>query len=258
MTRSPTMPDRTEQASALSCTPAVSGDNTRPRPSRRPITAWMMAILAGIIAIIVVALVAASRVPESFRGPAIAARPDAADAARRFVNGVSALHASFIREGSWEAAFTEDDVNCWLATDLPRNHRDLLPAGVTDPRIDLHPRRVEVSARLAVAGLRPVVTVDLGVRLREPNQLGVTVDDVRIGAIPLPGGPILAELRRRFDRLGMVTSVQRLDDRSVLVVYIPSTHESGGPSHWLESLSIADGSVAVAGRTLVQREGDGR
>jgi len=54
------------------------------------------------------------------------------------------------------------------------------------------------------------------------------------------------------------TSTRQLDGRSVLVVYIPSTHESGGPSHWLEALSIGDGSLAVAGRTLVHREGDGR
>jgi hypothetical protein len=207
---------------------------------------------------VVAAMVAASRVPESYRGAAIADRPGAAEASRRFVSGVSALHAAFLREGAWEGAFAEDDINCWLATDLPRNHRDLLPDSVTEPRIDLQPRRVAISARLAMVGLRPVVTIVLGVRLREPNQLGVTVEDARLGAIPLPGGPVLTEVRRRFDRLGMVTSIRRLDDRSVLVVYIPSTHESGGPSHWLESLSIADGSAAVSGRTLVRRDGDGR
>ena len=37
------------------------------------------------------------------------------------------------------------------------------------------------------------------------------------------------------------------------MVYIPSTHESGGMSHWLESLSLAEGSVTVAGRTLAAR-----
>jgi hypothetical protein len=37
--------------------------------------------------------------------------------------------------------------------------------------------------------------------------------------------------------------------RSVLVVYIPSTHQAGGVSHWLEAIRIAAGEAAVAGET---------
>ena len=77
--------------------------------------------------------------------------------------------------------------------------------------------------------------------LRDPNQLGITVVEARIGSLRLPYGLILGEIRQRFDRLGMVTSIRRLDGRSVLVVYIPSTHESGGMTHWLESLAITAG-----------------
>jgi hypothetical protein len=226
----------------------------RPRPLRR--TAAAVGIVA--LGLAAVGLAAALRVPEAFRGPPFAKRAGAEEAARRFVSGLSALHAAFIREGAWEGAFAEDDVNSWLATDLRKNHRDVLPNRVTDLQVDFRPRQIAASARLAVAGLRPVASVVLGVRLREPNQLGVTVEQAAVGAIPLPGGPILAEVRRRFEQLGMVTSTRQLDGRSVLVVYIPSTHESGGPSHWLEALSIGDGSLAVAGRTLVHREGDGR
>jgi hypothetical protein len=240
----------------MSDPPPAGPDSPTPRPGhlRRRIAA----VLLGGCGLAASVVVAATRVPEPFRGPLFAERANEDDAARRFVTGLSALHAAFIREGGWEGAFAEDDVNCWLATDLPRNHRDVLPAGVVDVRVDFRPRQIAVAARLALAGLRPVGIVVVGVRLREPNQLGVTIEQASLGAIPLPRGPVLAEMRRRFDRLGMVTSVRQLDGRSVLVVYIPSTHESGGPSHWLESLSIADGSVAVAGRTLVRREGDGR
>ena len=255
MTSEPPVSDAPASDAAGSAAASV-GNPTRGRLGSLRLALMTAGFAAAATLVAIVA--AASREPAAYRGPPIADRPGAAEASGRFVNGLSALHAAFVREGSWEGAFAEDDVNCWLAIDLPRNHSGLLPENVTEPRVDLQPRRVMISARLAIAGLRPVVTIVLGVRLREPNQLGVTVDEARLGAIPLPAGPILTWMRRRFDRLGMVTSVRRLDDRSVLVVYIPSTHEAGGPSHWLESLSIADGSVAVAGRTLVRREGDGR
>lgn len=216
----------------------------------RPLRLVVVGVIVGVAAVIAVAMAAASRLPAAYAEHQVVAGPAAEQASRRFLSGVAAFHADVAREGPWEAGFTQDELNAWLAIDLPRNHPHALPARVLQPRVGLRPRRVELSARLAVAGLRPVVTVGLGVRLREPNQLGVTVEDASLGAIPLPHGPVLAEIRRRFDRLGMVTALQRLDDRSVLVVYIPSTHESGGMSHWLESLSVTEGGVAVAGRTL--------
>ncbi len=238
--------------------PAATPSPDAPPPRFRNLRRSIAAVAILVVGVVAICLMAATRVPEAFRGPSFADRAGADDAARRFVTGLSALHAAFIREGAWEAAFAEDDINCWLATDLRRNHRDALPESISDLRVDFRPRQVAVFTRVAAAGMRPVAVVVFGVRLREPNQLGVTVEQASLGAIPLPGGPILAEARRRFDRLGMVTSVRQLDGRSVLVVYIPSTHESGGPSHWLESLSIADGSMAVAGRTLVRGETEAR
>jgi len=225
-----------------------------PRVLRR-VAAW---IAVAAMAAITVTMVAVTRPPASCAYREVVAGPVAEQAARSFVSRISALHADFIREGDWEAAFTQDELNAWLAIDLPRNHPAALPSRVLEPRVGLRPRRVQMSARLALAGLRPVVLVELGVRLREPNQVTLTVEDAGLGAIPLPHGPILTEIRGRLNRLGMVTALQRLDGRSVLVVYIPSTHESGGMSHWLESLSVTDGGVVVAGRTLAARDTAGR
>jgi hypothetical protein len=70
-----------------------------------------------------------------------------------------------------------------------------------------------------------------------------------LGAIPVPGTPILRELSRRISKLGMVTDLRMLDGRMVLMVYIPSTHDAGATSYWLESLSIGDGELLMAGET---------
>lgn len=215
---------------------------------RRRSPARLAVVFAGLIAAVVaVAGFAATRVPEFYRQRLAVARAD--EAARRLVSDVSALHASFIREGAWEAALSERDINAWLASDLPRNHGRLLPAVVTEPRLRFTPRRVHAAARLGGGPLSTVAVLVAEVLLREPNQLGVVVEDARLGSLPLPRSLVLGEIRRRFDQIGMVTAVRRLDGRTVLVVYIPSTHESGGMSHWLESLAIGDGGVAVAGHT---------
>ena len=217
-------------------------------PAKRRSPARLAVVVTAVLAVaLAVAAFAATRLPEFYRQRLEVA--GAEDSARRLVSDISALHAAFIREGAWEAAFSEHDMNAWLASDLPRNHGRLLPRAVSGPRLRFTPRRVHAAVRIGGSLASTVAVLVAEVQLREPNQLGIVVEDARLGSLPLPRGLVLGEIRRRFDQIGMVTAVRRLDGRTVLVVYIPSTHESGGMSHWLESLSIGEGTVAFAGHT---------
>jgi hypothetical protein len=228
---------------------------SRPRPRRFEVAA----LVGGAAALVVLAggVLLTQRTPSFYRAAMASADADdgqTAGAARRLVSDVSALQAAFMREGPWEAAFSETDINAWLAADLPRNHAQLLPAVAADPRLRLESGRVEAGVRVGAGRASAVAWLSLEVRLRDPNQLGIVLEDARLGGLPLPRGPLLREIRRRFDQLGMVTAVRRLDGRSVLVVYIPSTHEAAGTSHWLESLAIGNGTIAFSGRTLQGRD----
>lgn len=206
----------------------------------------ILGLLAGVVFV---------PVPAFYGARGLSQLPAAEQGARRLVSDVAALRAAVVREGRWEAAIDERDVNAWLATDLPRNHPGLLPDGISAPRVRFAPQRVEVGVRAGVGPCAAIASLAAEVRLREPNQLGITLVDARLGGLPLPRGPVLAAVERAFRRLGMFTTVRRLDGRSVLVVYIPATHEEGGPGHWLESLAVGEGTIAVSGRT--SRDGPG-
>lgn len=175
--------------------------------------------------------------------------PGQATLGRRLMTKLSALHADFARPGPWGAAITESEINAWLATDLPRNHARLLPAGVSDPRVAIASRRLRVGARVGGTMFGGVVALEVEVVLRAANQIGIVVVDARLGRLPLPRGPLTHEIARRIESLGMATELRRLDGRTLLVVYIPSTHDAGATSHWLESLALEDGEVLVAGET---------
>ena len=182
------------------------------------------------------------------RGPA----DDAVDAealARRAVTKASGWHASISRPGGWEMAVTADELNAWLAIDLPRNHPRWLPQGVSQPRLVFRPRHVLLGTRVGWGPLTAVAWCDCEVVLRDVNHLAIVIAEARLGGIPLPRPPILRELARRIGRLGMVTDLRMLDGRMVLMVYIPSTHDAGATSYWLESLSIGDGELLMAGET---------
>jgi hypothetical protein len=175
--------------------------------------------------------------------------PEKVQQGRRLVTKLSALRADFLRPGPWEAVITEAEVNAWLATELPRNHPGLLPAGCSAPRVAIGPRRVRAGVRVGGATLGSVASLDLEVVLREVNQLGIVVTAARLGALPLPRGPATHELARRIQALGMPTELRRPDGRPVIMVYISSTPAGGGTSHRLESLALEAGTLLVAGVT---------
>jgi hypothetical protein len=157
--------------------------------------------------------------------------------ARRFITEVAGLQAAIARPGRWDAAFEEREINAWLATDLPANHARLLPTGVAEPRVRFVPGRIDLAVRVGPRLASAVLHLAVQVHLRGESQLA------------LPRDAVLAEVGRRLGRLGGVTSLRRLDGRSVLVVYIPATHGGDGMGRWLGSLAVVEGSLLVAGET---------
>lgn len=194
--------------------------------------------------------VAAKREPAFYRSRAagggdVTVAADPAVLGRRLVSKVSAVRADFLRPGPWETAVAEEELNAWMATDLPQNHATLLPAGLSAPRVALEPRRVLVGARLG--GF--VISVAADVVLRDVNQIGITITDARLGSLPLPRGPIVREVARRIGGLGLPTDLRRANGGSVLVVSLPAAYDPAAPSHRLESLALRNGELVVAGTT---------
>ncbi|NBT12731.1 MAG: hypothetical protein EBS56_03970 [Planctomycetia bacterium] len=181
--------------------------------------------------------------------PAAAPGPAADRAAARLVTKAAALHAAAGRDGAWGASLTDSEVNAWLATDLPRNHPGLLPRGLAEPRLRFRPQRIEAAVRTGSGLFSAVVSCVLTVRLRGVNQLALEAESAAVGAVPLPSGPVLAELGRRLAAAGATTELRRLDGRTVLVVYIAPLRTAPGIECRLESLRIDDRELVVAGTT---------
>jgi hypothetical protein len=169
--------------------------------------------------------------------------------ARRAVTKSSAAYAALSRPGPWDMAFSAAEINAWLAVDQPRNHPQLLPRRVVQPRLVFEPGRVLAAARGGYGPLSAVASGRLAVVLHAPNQLTITIEEARIGAVPLPTAPLLRDLGRRLARLGMVTEIRPRDGGLKLEVFMPSTHDAGATSTWLESLAVGAGELLLAGQT---------
>lgn len=104
---------------------------------------------------------------------------DAEALSRRAVTKAAAWHASISRPGGWETAMSADEVNAWLAVDLPRNHSGWLPLGVTQPRIAFLPQHALLGARVGYGPLTAVALLDFEIQLRDVNHLAIVLEQAR-------------------------------------------------------------------------------
>ena len=223
-----------------------------PRPGRLRRPVLVAAAVAGLITAVLGGLLVAvtTTTPPFYRDRLDAgATAGAEQAARRLITKVVGLQAAAKRAGPWEAAITENELNAWLALDLPRNHAGLLPTGVTAPRIELADHLVRLGMRVGVGPLSAVVSCGLEIRLREANQVECTVADARVGAVPVPRGPLLHALAARLEPLGLMAEIRRGDGRSVLVVTLPAGIGPAARRCTIEALAVAPGEVLMAGET---------
>ena len=224
---------------------------TRNLPSRR---GWIAVGCGGLTALVVLVILIRHE-PGFYRQARVAgagrdrrAEADAAESlSRRAMTKASAWYAALGREGPWEMVLTAAEVNAWLAVDLPRNHAMLLPRGVSDPRIALGQRHFRGGARVGLGPLTAVAWVDLEIVLKDVNRLVIAVDEVRLGAIPLPRAAVLRDLAGRLAALGAATELLRLDGRPVLMVYIPSDQGGRFPGCRLEALAVDADEILLSG-----------
>ena len=97
------------------------------------------------------------------------------EASDEMLRQVTALAGDALKEGAWEAVFTAEQVNGWLAVDMVRNHPDLLPASVSDPRVTIEPEQIRIACRVDRGDWAGVVSLAVDVYLAEPNVIAARI-----------------------------------------------------------------------------------
>lgn len=194
----------------------------------------------------------ARREPAFYGSASVAAATEAAEAnARRMLSKASSMHAAIQAAAPWDAVITADEVNAWLAVDVPRNHSRLLPANTSDPRIAFTPHHVLAGVRLGSGLFSTVAWVDAEVRLCGVNQVGLAVIDAGLGGLPLPRAALVRQFARQLHALGLVTDLRRGESGPLLVVSAPATYDAKAAAR-LETLVVGDGELLLAGGGAVR------
>lgn len=239
--------------------PTFAGPPDRKAVVRRRLTA----AVAGLAVTLLAGWLAVTTPPRFYR-ETVTLRADAEVQARRFVTEVAAVFAAAEREGPWGVEMSEDAINAWLGSDLPRNHAELLRGTswgrLSRPRVAFQPKLIRIGVEVTSWGVTAVAWADLEVSLRAANQFAVLMNRAGLGSLPLPRDAVLRECGRRLNAAGLTTEMQRFRDRSLLLVTIsdrlterPPAAGSRQPGRrWqVESLRLDPGRLTLAGNSRV-------
>jgi hypothetical protein len=211
-------------------------------------------VVAGVAVFLTAAYRATQQVPEFYQA-ALVERPveqkAAADALER---EVLSLNNEVRKPGRWEARFSQDQINGWLAADLPVKFPGALPAGVSQPRVAIEPDHVQMAVKFKQGDVETVLSLTGDAYLTDrPNEVAIHIEHVRAGAFPVPLSRFLDNIAEKAGDAGLPLRWDEQDGDPVAIVTLPLDREEfQGKQLRVEELSINEGEIVVAGRT----EGD--
>jgi hypothetical protein len=168
--------------------------------------------------------------------------------AKRFVAQSLQLRNDIVNEPTWEAIFTDAEVNAWLAEDLVTHFADQLPPEVHEPRVMFETDRVTLAFELDRGPVRSVIWAVARPRVPEPNVLELTVEKIRAGVLPVPADRVLDRIAEYAREHGFEASWKKGDEGFPVATirYTPNDHRD---DVLLERVDIQKGEIRLAGRS---------
>ncbi|TWU62396.1 hypothetical protein V7x_41260 [Crateriforma conspicua] len=196
------------------------------------------------------------QVPEFYRlatqrsDESVAAQ-DRVQAARRMNQNVQRLQDAAQQPGAWHATFSSEEINAWLAEELPKSFPHWLQRGLSEPRVAIEDGRMLAAARLKNRRIDTVVSCQVSVELTEqPNMLAIRLEDLRAGALSIPWGHFLDRISREAAVGDIDIQWDMTETGPVALLAIPGEHpEFAIRPVLVESIQLGQGQISLAGRS---------
>jgi hypothetical protein len=197
---------------------------------------------------------ASQQVPEFYRQAIHADAQRQEAASQEMLRTATALVNDAQKEGVWEAEFTEEQINGWLAVDLVANHGQALPPEVRDPRLDIHPTGAKIGWRWSGEDLSTVFSLDVQLGLTEPNKIALTIRGARAGTVPLPLGQVLDTVTNAAREMNLQLAWKKSGGHPVALVTVPAPDCEEKKTIVVESIELREGALYLAGKTIPGEE----
>lgn len=157
--------------------------------------------------------------------------------------------ASDIRNQTrWQAQFTVDQINGWLADQGGRAHDHLFAPSISDPRVAVIGDKFEIAFRWSKMVWSAIVNLQAKVYLQEPNVVAIRICQARAGLLPLPLAGLINDLIASGQEFGLDIVSREVDGDPLLLISFPDTYDHGRRQFTLDSLELTEGQIYLSGR----------
>jgi hypothetical protein len=170
---------------------------------------------------------------------------------RELESRATALYSEARKAGQWQAVFTAEQINGWLAVQLVDNLQVELPSRIRDPRVAISPDMVTLGFRMLSGTVETVVSVDAGVFLTDEGAVAIRFASVRAGALPLPVMQLADEIADACQELALPVKWTRQDGQPVAIVELHSDESTDKRQFFMDAIELRDGELYVAGHTEI-------
>jgi len=166
--------------------------------------------------------------------------------ARKFIQQTDVLAERVQTKDEWQIDFTDGQINGWLAEELPRRFADLIPEGVSQPRVKADDGVLLLGFRYTGNGFAGVISFRLRPRIVSSNEVEIEIESFRAGLLPMPIESIVEEVVRRISREDWQIESRELEGKTFVTVrYVRPRRRD--PQ--LESITLSDGIIRITGKS---------
>jgi hypothetical protein len=193
---------------------------------------------------------ASQQVPEFYQEALDAAPEEQEQAGKELEQQIRELAKDVQNRRHWEASFSADQVNGWLASDLMRKYPLLVPKGVYRPRVAIDPEQFQLACKYSGKRMKSVITINIEIRLTDrPNVAEVRLKSVHAGALPVPLQTLLKGISKAADRSNLSLQWTQQGSDPIALITIPERHDEIDGLLRVDRIELRDGELYVAGHT---------
>jgi hypothetical protein len=191
------------------------------------------------------------QVPEFYARALAKPAAEPAKAAYKFEQEVLELNNDVRREGNWQATFTAEEINGWLASDLPIKFPKALPSHVSDPRVAITREMIQVACKYSDSRFNSVISIGAQPQMTaEPNVIAIRIKQVRAGALPVPLANLLEQISQHTAQAGLPLRWGEEAGDPVAYITLPLNQPAfQGKTLRVESVELQEGALVVTGKT---------
>ena len=217
--------------------------------SRRRLTLLLsLAAVGGVTVVGLASLYFASQHVPKFYKEEIARRPEVQKkASDEMLKQATALASDVQQRNRWQALFTAEQINGWLAVDCREHFADLMPPEVHDPRIAIDERQATLGFRYTKAGVSTIFSFSFDVYLASPNVIAVHIQKARAGRVPVPLAEVISTIERAAEALDVPLQWRQEGGDPVALITLLPTRRSSKRALQLESVELHSGKVFLSG-----------